>query len=82
MVADVARRKALAVVLEQVSVKDASGNAVDLKALRGPEAEADAEVDAEAGADADIAADAGADADVDADADVEDDQTGPDSPQS
>jgi trigger factor len=82
MVADVARRKALAVVLEQVSVKDASGNVVDLKALRGPEAEADAEVDAEAGADADIAADAGADADVDADADVEDDQTGPDSPQS
>ena len=34
MVAEVARRKALAVVLEQATVTDASGNAVDLEALR------------------------------------------------
>lgn len=34
MVAEVARRKALAVVLEQATVVDASGNAVDLEALR------------------------------------------------
>jgi trigger factor len=34
MVAEVARRKALAVVLEQATVTDASGNQVDLAALR------------------------------------------------
>jgi trigger factor len=34
MVAEVARRKALAVVLEQATVTDASGNPVDLAALR------------------------------------------------
>jgi len=34
MVAEVARRKALAVVLEQATVTDASGNPVDLTALR------------------------------------------------
>jgi len=34
MVAEVARRKALAVVLEQAVVTDASGNVVDLEALR------------------------------------------------
>jgi trigger factor len=34
MVAEVARRKALAVVLEQATVTDASGNTVDLEALR------------------------------------------------
>jgi trigger factor len=34
MVAEVARRKALAVVLEQTTVTDASGNPVDLTALR------------------------------------------------
>jgi trigger factor len=39
MVAEVARRKALAVVLEQAKVTDTSGNAVDLEALR-PEADA------------------------------------------
>ncbi len=39
MVAEVARRKALAVVLEQAKVTDASGNAVDLEALRPQEDE-------------------------------------------
>lgn len=34
LVADVARAKALAVILERISVKDASGNAVDLTELR------------------------------------------------
>jgi trigger factor len=33
-VAEVARRKALAVALEQATVKDASGNVVDLEALQ------------------------------------------------
>lgn len=37
MVAEVARRKALATVLEQVTVTDASGNTVDLDALRPDE---------------------------------------------
>ncbi|GAB3677190.1 trigger factor [Angustibacter aerolatus] len=37
MVAEVARRKALAVVLEQATVTDASGNVVDLEALRPEE---------------------------------------------
>ena len=41
MVAEVARRKALATVLERASVTDASGHPVDLKALFGP-AEQDA----------------------------------------
>ncbi len=48
MVAEVARRKALAVVLEQAKVTDASGNAVDLEALRPPQGEG-ADVDASAG---------------------------------
>ena len=44
MVAEVARRKALAVVLEQATVTDASGNPVDLAALRPlDEAEGDDE---------------------------------------
>ena len=34
MVAEVARRKALAVVLEQAAITDESGNVVDLEALR------------------------------------------------
>jgi len=40
MVAEVARRKALAVVLEQAIVTDASGEVVDLEALRPPQDEA------------------------------------------
>jgi len=44
MVAEVARRKALAVVLEQATVTDASGNPVDLAALR-PQDEVGAEHD-------------------------------------
>jgi trigger factor len=43
MVAEVARRKALAVVLEQATVTDASGNQVDLEALRPTETEAASE---------------------------------------
>ena len=39
MVAEVARRKALAVVLEQAVITDASGQPVDLEALR-PQPEA------------------------------------------
>jgi trigger factor len=52
-VAEVARRKALAVALEQATVKDASGNTVDLEALQPKSdqpAEAD-EADAEAASD-------------------------------
>jgi trigger factor len=41
MVGEVARRKALAVVLEQADVTDASGNKVDLEALRPQQPEAD-----------------------------------------
>jgi trigger factor len=48
MVQEVARRKALAAVLEQATVTDTSGNAVDLNALV-PEAE-DAEADGATGA--------------------------------
>ena len=56
MVAEVARRKALAVVLEQAVVTDASGNVVDLEALR-PAADADeVETDEVVEADADAAA--------------------------
>ncbi|HSO28735.1 MAG TPA: hypothetical protein VLS28_02420, partial [Candidatus Sulfomarinibacteraceae bacterium] len=40
MVAEVARRKALATVLEKVTVKDSAGNAVDLNEAM-PEAEGD-----------------------------------------
>ncbi|GAA4358836.1 trigger factor [Angustibacter luteus] len=55
MVAEVARRKALAVVLEQVAITDASGNAVDLEQLRPADAdEAGAEVPE---ANAEVAAD-------------------------
>ena len=55
MVAEVARRKALAVVLEQAVVTDASGNVVDLEALR-PAADADeVETDEVVEADADAA---------------------------
>ena len=42
LVAEVARAKGLASVLNRVTVKDASGNIVDLEALR-PAAEASAE---------------------------------------
>jgi trigger factor len=47
MVAEVARRKALAVVLEQAAITDASGNVVDLEQLRPADAD---EAGAEAGA--------------------------------
>ncbi|MFP5334837.1 MAG: trigger factor [Actinomycetes bacterium] len=51
MVSEVARRKALAVALEQATVTDASGNTVDLDALVPGRGEADAEeADLEAGA--------------------------------
>jgi trigger factor len=48
LVGDVARAKALAVILERVKVKDASGNPVDLTELRpkpaiAPETEVPAE---------------------------------------
>ncbi|MGL4173799.1 MAG: trigger factor [Actinomycetota bacterium] len=46
MVAEVARRKALSVVLERATVTDASGNAVDLEALR-PGADETAQVEPE-----------------------------------
>ena len=49
-VAEVARRKALAVALEQATVKDASGNTIDLEALR-PKSEQPAEADADASSD-------------------------------
>ncbi len=54
MVAEVARRKALAVVLEQATVTDASGNVVDLEALRPVD---DADDSDAAAADDDAAAD-------------------------
>ena len=50
MVAEVARRKALAVALEQATVTDASGNPVDLEALRPEADEADEPVVEGAGA--------------------------------
>jgi trigger factor len=46
MVGEVARRKALATVLEQVVVTDVSGNPVDLEALRPKEVEASADLPA------------------------------------
>jgi trigger factor len=45
MVAEVARRKALAVVLEQAKVTDTSGNEVDLEALRPTDDDAAADQD-------------------------------------
>lgn len=51
MVAEVARRKALAVVLEQAVVTDASGNVVDLDALRLPDDSPDDEAGDSAEAD-------------------------------
>ncbi|HEX3003313.1 MAG TPA: trigger factor [Angustibacter sp.] len=51
MVAEVARRKALAVALEQATVTDESGNAVDLEALR-PQADEVAEAEQAAADDA------------------------------
>jgi trigger factor len=39
LMAEVARTKGLAIVLERVNVKDASGNAVDLSALAPKKAE-------------------------------------------
>ncbi|ADU47886.1 trigger factor [Intrasporangium calvum] len=57
MVAEVARRKALASVLEKVSVKDTAGNVVDLnEAVPGTEADEDEPVDAEADGAGDIEA--------------------------
>jgi len=56
MVAEVARRKALAVVLEQAVVTDASGNVVDLEALRPADVAAEVETDEVIEADADAAA--------------------------
>ena len=60
MVSEVARRKALAAVLEKVTVKDAAGNDVDLSAavpgLEGDDESADEpEADAEAGAESEEA---------------------------
>jgi trigger factor len=60
-VAEVARRKALAVALEQATVKDASGNTVDLEALQ-PEATEQSEESTEGGDEA--AEDAGASAET------------------
>jgi trigger factor len=48
MVAEVARRKALAVVLEQAAITDASGNAIDLEELRPEQDEASAASEPEA----------------------------------
>ena len=56
MVAEVARRKALAVVLEQAVVTDASGNVVDLEALRPADVAVEVETDEVIEADADAAA--------------------------
>ncbi|MGY2874184.1 trigger factor [Marmoricola sp. URHA0025 HA25] len=59
MVAEVVRGKALALIVESADVKDASGNAVELKNLRPdgtigePLADADAQTDTETDADAD-----------------------------
>jgi len=65
MVAEVARRKALAVVLEQAVVTDASGNVVDLEALRPPIDEVvDEDVDGERPTSADDPADDVQDAEI------------------
>ena len=64
LVQEILRGKALAQIVEAASVKDESGNLVELKNLRPdgtigePEAEAEAEADAEAPADADDAGEA------------------------
>jgi trigger factor len=55
-VADVRRTKALAQLLEQTTITDASGNVVDLEALR-PRPAADADAETEDDADGDEAAD-------------------------
>jgi trigger factor len=47
MVAEVARRKAMATVLEQAAVTDVSGNPVDLEALRPKEVEASGDATAD-----------------------------------
>ncbi len=65
MVAEVARRKALAVVLEQAVVTDASGNVVNLEALRPPTDEVvDEDVDGEQPTSADVPADDVQDAEI------------------
>jgi trigger factor len=58
-VADVRRTKALAQLLEETTITDASGNVVDLEALRprtaaAPSAEGDSEGDSEGAADGDV----------------------------
>ena len=58
MVAEVARRKALAVVLEQAVVTDASGNVVDLQALRPQQQDEPAEATVDHAMDDDPAAEA------------------------
>lgn len=67
MVGEVARRKALAAVLEKASVTDTTGAAVDLEAVRGSERDPIAEIEEaieqlETGAPADDAANESADA--------------------
>src|SRR3712207_6823674 len=72
-VADVRRTKALAQLLEQTTITDASGDVVDLDALRPQTVQApaaDADADAEAAEDADATA-AGTDADDAPDAEVQ-----------
>jgi trigger factor len=69
-VAEVARRKALATALEQATVKDASGNVVDLEALQ-PQEQADVTDDAAAAADSDSDTDGSADTDVTAEVEAE-----------
>ncbi len=56
-VADVRRTKALAQLLEQTTITDASGNVVDLEALRPRTVRAEDAAEADAGADADADAD-------------------------
>jgi trigger factor len=58
MVAEVARRKALAVALEQATVTDESGNTVDLEALR-PETDEFTDVEADVEADVEESAEDG-----------------------
>jgi trigger factor len=58
-VAEVARRKALAVALEQATVKDASGNTVDLEALQPEATEESTEGGDEAAEDAGASAETG-----------------------
>ncbi len=57
MVAEVSRRKALAVVLEHAKITDASGNVVDLEALRPEDDETEAVLAAAEAAEADLEGD-------------------------